>query len=231
MSGRCSWLLRRLSLLSSGQFPRPAALPVAGGHWMARGRGGGSTAIRVEGEAESWPQPGNGLCAAFPPAVTPRVGSVHGQESVCLPPNWSADAPEEQASGNLVSSDLSLICRARLSPEQSRYTFCKMSRVGSSPKPPPLTPEGPAERGTLGGGFRCRTTAGLAVVPIPSCRDVQEEGGSKDAFLVRLSPCMLGTRAVSGIYLGYAACNPSHPWRGRAMRKLKSKGSKLPVSL
>lgn len=156
MPGRCSWLPRRLSLLSSGRFPRPAALPAAGGCWMALGRGGGSAAIRVEGEAESRPQPGNGLRPAFPPAVTPRVGSTRSQELVCLLPNWSADAPGEQVSGNLVSGDFSSMPRARLSPEQSRYTtFCKMPRVGSSPKPLPLAPEGPAEGGTPGGRCQC----------------------------------------------------------------------------
>lgn len=75
-----------LSHRSSGQFPRPAALPVAGGCWMALGRGGGSTAIRVEGEAKNRPQPGNGLHVVFPTAMTPRVGSTGGQELLCLPP-------------------------------------------------------------------------------------------------------------------------------------------------
>lgn len=45
--------------------------------------------------------------------------------------------------------------------------------------------------------------AGLAVIPIPSSRDVQEEAGSADAFPVRLSLCTLGTRAASSTSLRY----------------------------
>lgn len=154
--GAALGLPQRFSLLSSGRFPRPAALPAAGGRWTAPERGGGSAAIWVEGEAERWPQPGNGLHAAFPPAMTPGVGSTHGQELVGLLPKGSADAMGEQVLGNLVSSDFSSTSRARLSPEQSHYTtFCKMPRVGSSPKPLPLAPKGSVEGGAPGGRCWC----------------------------------------------------------------------------
>jgi len=103
-----------------------ASCPQAGSHdplhfLQLAERGGGSAAIRVEGEAKSWPQPGNGLHTVFPKAMTRGVGAAHSQELVCLLPSWPADATGEQVSGNLVSGDFSLMSRARLSPQKSCY--------------------------------------------------------------------------------------------------------------
>lgn len=137
-AGCCSWLLQRLSRPFWGQFPRPAALPVPGGCWMALGRGGGSAAIWVEGEAKGRPQPGNGLHVAFPTAVTPGVGSAGGQEPLCLPPAapWM---PCESRSWETRSRVISAVLQAEplhelvtcpgLAPAQNHFPLLRKGRL------------------------------------------------------------------------------------------------------
>lgn len=116
LSPLCRALLLALRR-SPGRFPRPAALPAPAGCCSALGRGGGSAAIGLEGEAESREQPGNGLHAMFPTAVTLGLGSAAGREPLCLPRRVGGSLGE-QLLGNSVPRDFCSLS-TRLYPKQS----------------------------------------------------------------------------------------------------------------
>lgn len=80
-----SWQLSRRSL---GQFPRPAALPAAGGCWMALGRGGDLGGRRGREAASAWERP--------------PCGVPHGRDTrggMCWRPGTALPAPGGSVDG------------------------------------------------------------------------------------------------------------------------------------